>query len=100
MAGAGLLDTDDQDLVEETLLDWDGSHPSPALSGFPDREERPGARLAMPAALAPYRITDADAAAWRRPEHTDRGLVQLVVYGAFLVVDRIESALYRPTART
>jgi AhpD family alkylhydroperoxidase len=100
MAGAGLLDTDEQDLVEEALLDWDGSHPPPALSGFPDRKERPGARLALLAALAPYRITDADVAAWRRPGHTDHRLVQLVAYGAFLAVDRIESALHRPTTRT
>jgi hypothetical protein len=39
-------------------------------------------------------------AAWRRPEHTDHCLVHLVAYGAFLAVDRIESALYRPIART
>jgi AhpD family alkylhydroperoxidase len=100
MAGAGLLGTDDQDLVEETLLDWDGSHPPLDLSGFPDRRERPGARLVLLAALAPYRITDEDVAAWRRPEHTDHCLVHLVAYGAFLAVDRIESALYRPIART
>jgi len=100
MAGAGLLDLDDQDLVEETLLDWDGSHPPLDLSGFPDRRERPGARLVLLAALAPYRITDEDVAAWRRPEHTDHCLVHLVAYGAFLAVDRIESALYRTIART
>lgn len=100
MAGAGLLGTDDQDLVEEMLLDWDGSHPPLDLSGFPDRRERPGARLVLLAALAPYRITDEDVAAWRRPEHTDHCLVHLVAYGAFLAVDRIESALHRPIART
>lgn len=100
MAGARLLGVEDQDLVEETLLDWDGSHPPLDLSGFPDRRERPGARLVLLAALAPYRITDEDVAAWRRPEHTDQLLVHLVGYGAFLAVDRVESALYRPIART
>ncbi|NEA98179.1 carboxymuconolactone decarboxylase family protein [Streptomyces sp. SID13726] len=100
MAGAGLLDLDDQELVEEALLDWDGSHPPLGLDGFPDRRERPGARLVLLAAFAPYRITDADVAAWRRPEHTDHCLVHLVAYGAFLAVDRLESALYRPIART
>lgn len=93
MAGADLLDVDDQDLVEETVQDWDGAHPPLALDGFPDRRERPGARLAVLAALAPYRVTEADVAAWRRPEHSDRDLVQLVAFGAFLAVDRIESAL-------
>jgi AhpD family alkylhydroperoxidase len=100
MAGARLLGVEEQDLVEETLLDWDGSHPPLDLSGFPDRRECPGARLVLLAALAPYRITDEDVAAWRRPEHTDQLLVHLVAYGAFLAVDRVESALYRPIART
>ncbi|MFD3503651.1 carboxymuconolactone decarboxylase family protein [Streptomyces sp. NPDC058676] len=100
MAGAGLLDAEEQALVEETLWDWDGTHPPLDLSGFPDRRESPGARLALLAALAPYRITDEDVAAWRRPEHTDHCLVHLVSYGAFAAVDRIETAFNRPTART
>ncbi|CAM5300802.1 hypothetical protein SALBM311S_09463 [Streptomyces alboniger] len=100
MTGAGLLDADDHDLVEQTLRDWDGTHPPLTLSGFPDRRERPGARLALLAALAPYRITDEDVAAWRRPEHTDDALVRLVAYGAFVAVDRLESALYHPITRT
>lgn len=100
MAGAGLLDADDQALVHETLWGWDGAHPPLALGGFPDRRERPGARLALLAALAPYRITDEDVAAWRRPEHTDHCLVHLVAYGAFAAVDRIESAFSRRIART
>ncbi|MER5939973.1 carboxymuconolactone decarboxylase family protein [Streptomyces sp. NPDC001928] len=93
MRGADLLDADDHDLVEAALQDWDGTHPTLALEGFPDRRERPGARLALLAALAPYRITDEDVAAWRRPERTDHCLVHLVAYGAFIAVDRIESAI-------
>ncbi|MES5818876.1 carboxymuconolactone decarboxylase family protein [Streptomyces sp. RG80] len=100
MAGGSLLDADDQDLVEEALQDWDGAHPPLGSDVFPDRRERPGARLALLAALAPYRITDEDVAAWRRPEHTDHCLVHLVAYGAFLAVDRIESAFARGTVRT
>lgn len=100
MAGADLLDADDQALVLETMWHWDGRHPGLGLEGIPDRRERPGARLALLAALAPYRITDEDVAAWRRPEHTDHCLVHLVAYGAFTAVDRIESALSRSTART
>ncbi|KUN22433.1 DNA-binding protein [Streptomyces antibioticus] len=100
LAGAGLLARDDQDVVEEVLQDWDGEHPSLALPGVPGRDERPGARLVLLAALAPYRITDEDVAAWRRPEHTDHCLVHLVSYGAFLAVDRIESAFRHDIART
>ncbi|MER7056263.1 carboxymuconolactone decarboxylase family protein [Streptomyces sp. NPDC000351] len=97
--GAGLLDADDQALVRTTLRAWDGSHPPLTPDPFPDRRERPGARLALLAALAPYRITDADVAAWRRPEHTDHCLVHLVAYGAFAAVDRVETALNAPAAR-
>ncbi|MFI7412021.1 carboxymuconolactone decarboxylase family protein [Streptomyces sp. NPDC049627] len=93
MRGAGLLGADDHDVLEAALQDWDGTHPPLALDGFPDRRERPGARLTLLAALAPYRITDEDVAAWRRPEHTDHCLVRLVAYGAFLAVDRIESTI-------
>lgn len=97
MSGAALLGADDHDAVEAVLLDWDGSHPPLAPDGFPDRRERPGARLVLLAALAPYRITEEDVAAWRRPEHTDLCLVHLIAYGAFIAVDRIESSL---SART
>lgn len=92
-SSAGLLDADDRALLHTTLWEWNGAHPSAVLRGFPSRHERPGARLAPPAALAPYRITDEDVAAWRRPEHTDHCLVHLVAYGAFTAVERIESAL-------
>ncbi|MCX4987582.1 MULTISPECIES: carboxymuconolactone decarboxylase family protein [unclassified Streptomyces] len=91
-AGGGLLDAADRSLVRETLQGWDGSHPSLAWDGLPDRS-RPGARLALLAALAPYRITDEDVTAWRDPSHSDRHLVRLVAYGAFAAVDRVERAL-------
>lgn len=95
-AGAGLLDPDEQSLVRQSVAAWDGAHPPLTPDPFPDRRECPGARLALLAALAPYRITDADVAAWRRPEHTDHCLVHLVAYGAFAAVDRIETALCAP----
>jgi AhpD family alkylhydroperoxidase len=96
--GAALLDEDEQDLVRHVLRTWDGSHPSLTRHGFPGRDELPGARLALLAALAPYRITDEDVAAWRGPQHTDHCLVHLVAYGAFAAVDRIETALSARTA--
>ncbi|WP_329125184.1 carboxymuconolactone decarboxylase family protein [Streptomyces sp. NBC_01465] len=89
-AGAGLLSDDDQELVTKTVAAWDGSHPELSGGWLPDRAERPGARLALLAALAPYRITDEDVAAWRRPEHRDHCLVHLVAYGAITAVARIE----------
>ncbi|MGZ3118691.1 carboxymuconolactone decarboxylase family protein [Streptomyces sp. H62] len=98
LTGAGLLDADDRILVRRTLRDWDGSHPPLAPDVFPGRRERPGARLALLAALAPYRVTAEDVAAWRRPEHTDHCLVHLVAYGAFAAVDRVETSLSAPDA--
>ncbi|MGW5096509.1 carboxymuconolactone decarboxylase family protein [Streptomyces nodosus] len=97
--GAGLLDAEDRALVEKTLGTWDGSHPPAVLTGFPRRRERPAARLVLLAALAPYRITDEDVAAWRQPGDTDDHLVRLVAHGAFAAVDRIASALPLPSGR-
>lgn len=91
-AGADLLDKADRAAVREALAAWDGSHPPLAWDALPDRS-RPGARLAVLAALAPYRITDEDVMNWRKPEHTDHCLVHLVAYGAFAAVDRIERSL-------
>ncbi|WP_329527772.1 carboxymuconolactone decarboxylase family protein [Streptomyces sp. NBC_01462] len=96
--GERLLDADDRILVRETLGAWDGAHPPLAWDGLPGRD-RPGARLALLAALAPYRITEEDVAAWRTPDRTDAALVRLVAYGAFAAVDRIESALPVRTAK-
>jgi hypothetical protein len=96
VGGAVVLD---QALVRETLWDWDGSHPPLAWDALPDRREHPGARLALLAALAPYRITEEDVTAWRRPEHTDLCLVHLVAYGAFAAVDRTESSFSLHAAR-
>ncbi|MBC9712629.1 carboxymuconolactone decarboxylase family protein [Streptomyces sp. TRM66268-LWL] len=87
--GGGLLDEEDREFVEEAVADWKGEHPDEDWPGLPSREERPGARLALLAALAPYRITDEDIAAWRTPQHADHCLVHLVAYGAFLAVDRV-----------
>ncbi|MET7473306.1 hypothetical protein ABZT17_02915 [Streptomyces sp. NPDC005648] len=92
-SGAGLLDPDERALVHHAVREWDGSHPSAVLRGFPPRRELPGARLAPPAALAPYRITDEDVAARHLPRRDDERLVRLIAHGAFLSVGRIESAL-------
>lgn len=93
MTGAGLLDEADLALVRATVAAWDGAHPPPAWEALPDRASRPGARLALLAALAPYRITDEDVAAWKKPPFSDHCLVHLIAFGAFTAVDRIEGAL-------
>ncbi|MFC9245517.1 carboxymuconolactone decarboxylase family protein [Streptomyces sp. NPDC057136] len=92
--GAGLLSDEDAAFVRESVAGWDGITPLP-LSGaeLPDRAERPGARLALLAARAPYRITDEDVAAWRVPPFTDHCLVHLIAFGAICAVERIEANL-------
>lgn len=92
--GAGLLSDEDAALVRESVAGWDGVTPL-QLGGaeLPDRTERPGARLALLAARAPYRITDADVAAWRVPPFTDHCLVHLIAFGAICAVERVEANL-------
>ena len=92
MAGAGLLDEAIRPRGA-TVAAWDGTHPPLAWEALPDRASRPGARLALLAALAPYRITDEDVAAWKKPPFSDHCLVHLIAFGAFMAVDRIEAAL-------
>ncbi|MFF2041989.1 carboxymuconolactone decarboxylase family protein [Kitasatospora sp. NPDC058170] len=70
-AGGELLDAAARAAVIGAVADWDGGHPplggdptGPAVASLPE-VDRPGARLALLAALAPYRITDGEVAAWR-----------------------------------
>ncbi|MEU0163036.1 carboxymuconolactone decarboxylase family protein [Streptomyces sp. NPDC006261] len=93
-AGGGLLDERDATFVREAVAAWDGVTPLP-LTGdrLPDRAERPGARLALLAARAPYRITAEDVAAWRVPPFADHCLVHLVAFGAMLAVERVEAGV-------
>ncbi|MGW5156030.1 hypothetical protein ACWEPN_11185 [Nonomuraea wenchangensis] len=54
----------------------------------------PAARLALLTAQAPYRVTDADVAAWRGSAGGgDAALVRLVAYGAILATERAESLI-------
>ncbi|MBB5084634.1 carboxymuconolactone decarboxylase family protein [Nonomuraea endophytica] len=79
--------------VAEAVARWDGGHPpmggswlADALSGLPAAEAAP-TRLALLAALAPYRITEGDVAAW---PHTDESLVRLLAFGAVTAVRHAE----------
>ncbi|WP_432930808.1 carboxymuconolactone decarboxylase family protein [Microbispora sp. CA-135349] len=98
--GAVLLDGTAREAVIEAVAAWDGGHPplsgrtsDPLADVAPMR--RPAARLALLAALAPYRVTDADVAAWREAggSRSDADLVRLLAFGAITAVRRIESAL-------
>ncbi|WP_182909241.1 carboxymuconolactone decarboxylase family protein [Microbispora sp. H13382] len=98
--GASLLGGTAREAVVEAVAAWGGAHP--ALSGWPSGPlaqvapaERPAARLALLAALAPYRVTDADVAAWREAGggRSDADLVRLLALGAIIAVWRIEAAL-------
>lgn len=101
VAGTGgeLLGEAARTAVTEAVAAWDGEHPpmggdrlSGPLAGVPD-DERPAARLALLAALAPYRVTDADVAAWRGAATTDEDLVRLVAFGAATATRHVEAAL-------
>ncbi|MFG3051729.1 DNA-binding protein [Kitasatospora sp. NPDC048239] len=115
-AGGELLDAGARAAVVGAVADWDGGHPQlggdptgAAVAGLPELD-RPGARLALLAALAPYRITDGDVAAWRAAQArragqaglgggadgggTDGGdgaLTRLLAFGAMAAVLRVET---------
>ncbi|MFJ6211738.1 DNA-binding protein [Streptomyces sp. NPDC092296] len=94
--GGDLLTDPARTAVLDTVARWDGG-PQPMASGWLDAPlaalpaaDRPAARLALLAALAPYRVTDADIAAWRTPHHRpDAELVRLLAFGAMAAVERV-----------
>ncbi|NUW38740.1 carboxymuconolactone decarboxylase family protein [Nonomuraea rhodomycinica] len=123
--GETLLSQRARAFVREAVVASDGSHPP--LGGWPDlgslpAGDRPGARLALLAALAPYRVTDADVSAWREsrtvpasPGSTeptgrtgartgeagaaasDEELVRLVAFGAMTATAHAEAAITAAT---
>ncbi|MBP0448160.1 carboxymuconolactone decarboxylase family protein [Kitasatospora sp. RG8] len=105
-AGGELLGEAGRAAVLDAVAAWDGGHPP--LGGDPvGREvgadlppvERPAARLALLAALAPYRITEADVAAWRAAAggggqgegRGDGELTRVLAFGAITATTRVES---------
>ncbi|GII46009.1 alkyl hydroperoxide reductase AhpD [Planotetraspora silvatica] len=105
-SGGELLGPEARRVVEAQVREWDGAHP-PLAGGWPSDQtaslpgaDRPAARLALLAAVAPYRIADADVAAWRSATRTvtpdgDADLVRLLAYGAITAVNHIEAGLNR-----
>nr|WP_055508874.1 carboxymuconolactone decarboxylase family protein [Nonomuraea pusilla] len=110
-AGGALLGQDARDVVLDAVAAWDGEHPpmgatwlSEPLAALPERD-RPAARLALLVALAPYRVTDADVAAWRAAGPavargagpgggTDEDLVRLCAFGAVAATERAQALLH------
>ncbi|WP_020542952.1 carboxymuconolactone decarboxylase family protein [Nonomuraea coxensis] len=123
--GGDLLSAAARAAVAGAVAAWDGEHPPMGnawldgpLAGLPPAD-RPAARLALLAALAPYRVTDADVAAWRDPGTDaaqriaattaagrvpgadvsrplvagDAALVRLVAHGAMLATERAETLI-------
>ncbi|WP_433061619.1 carboxymuconolactone decarboxylase family protein [Dactylosporangium sp. CS-033363] len=97
-AGGGLLGATARAVLHETVGRWRGEHPE--LGGWPGsvlesvpEDERPGARLAVLAALAPYRLTESAVAEWRSTvgRRGDEELVRVLGYGAFVAVERLAS---------
>ncbi|UQX05399.1 carboxymuconolactone decarboxylase family protein [Streptomyces sp. RerS4] len=76
--------------LRDRLAAWDGRPPGlsgawldPAPGrGTPDPAAAATARLALLTAFAPYRVTDADIAAFRRHHPSDRALVELTSWAA------------------
>jgi AhpD family alkylhydroperoxidase len=104
MTGGALLSDQARARILATVAGWDGAHP-PMTSGWLQQPlaavpaaDRPGTRLALLAALAPYRITDAEVATWRSARHpTDADLVRLLAFGAISAVNHIEAAITAAT---
>lgn len=99
--GGTLLSDPARDLLRRTVAAWDGHHPpvtldwlTQPLATLPEAD-RPAARLALLAALAPYRITDTDVTAWHatHPSASDADLVRLLAFGAIITVNHLETAI-------
>ncbi|MFG1708227.1 carboxymuconolactone decarboxylase family protein [Nonomuraea sp. M3C6] len=104
VAGAGgeLLGAAARAAVTGTVGAWDGTHPPMGnlwlegpIADLP-AGERAGARFALLAALAPYRVTDADVAAWRGGSRTDEDLVRLCAFGAITATERAGALIEAP----
>jgi AhpD family alkylhydroperoxidase len=108
--GGALLSCDANEAVIAAVETWNGESEPFAAGGLEAGLERlppgdrPGARLALLAALAPHAIADADVAAWRAIDASDAALIRLTAFGAITSVRHIEAwtvaALTAPRGRT
>jgi AhpD family alkylhydroperoxidase len=94
--GGAFLSRDANEVVSAAVETWNGDSEPFAAGGYEavlerlPRGDRPGARLALLAGLAPLTIADADVAAWRAIDASDAALVRLTAFGAITAVRRIE----------
>lgn len=97
--GGELLSGEARAAVQNAVVASDGSHPplgtdwlERPLADLP-QADLPGARLALLAALAPYRITDAHVVDWRNAHPDDVDLVRLVGFGATTATEHLEATI-------
>ncbi len=98
---AASLSPDTRACVAEAVGAWDGGAPAlgggwveGSLRGL-SAEERPGARLALLAALAPERIDESSVREFRRRNPTDQAVVGTLAWGSLTAARRIASWLHR-----
>ncbi|RJL30996.1 carboxymuconolactone decarboxylase family protein [Bailinhaonella thermotolerans] len=97
-----LLSAGTRAVIRDSVAFWDGDHPSFGSSWLDAplwaaaEEDVPAARIVLLTALAPYRLTDSDVAAWRAASPgRDADLVRLVAFGALTAVEHVEAGLTR-----
>jgi AhpD family alkylhydroperoxidase len=102
MAGAEALDRPTRTLVEERVIAWQGEFPPPTHSWVEeavtelDRDARPGAHLALLAALAPYQIDGELIDAYRVQGADDRQIVSAIAWASFVAAGRVAEWLTVP----
>ncbi len=100
--GARALDQSTRTLVEDRVRAWEGEFPPPTLSWVDealselDREKRPGARVALLAALAPYQIDAELIDAYRAKGANDRQIVAAIAWASFVAASRVAEWIAAP----
>lgn len=103
-AGVEALDFPTRALVKERVLAWGGEFPPPThswveeLLGDLEREARPGARVALLAALAPYQVDDQLIDDYRAQGADDARIVGAVAWASFVTASRVAEWLVSPLA--
>jgi AhpD family alkylhydroperoxidase len=101
-AGAQALDRSTRTLVEERIAAWEGEFLPPTHSWVEeavsevDREARPGARVALLAALAPYQMDAERIAAYRAQGAEDPQVVAAIAWASFVAASRVAEWLTAP----